>query len=771
MGTFLSSQNQFTQRHFTVVEIDLPVVEGIAGGYGTPLSSGQASNATMTYKFTDVNAPILPESGIFRYIKNITENTAKLQSGRGLGSRGSANIQLIDFKGDPNPNAPSVTNDVKAAGTYLAKLSSRNIFANREVRIKNYRVESDGSIDLENGAETRYYISESFDGQSGGVWNLRLKDELSRVELDESVWPIPLEGSIRTAVNSTVTTIPVDANVTYLVNDTVRVGEEFMKVSGVSGIGTGSATITVGTRGTDIVYTNTLTENTNSAHDVGDEVFVCEVSDDDRIDDLLERILLDIGIDGARIPKADWTTEVDIWHPTTRINTLWYESESTGDILEKILSKFFLDMWFDPVAREIKLSAVSVWKQSKTKVTEGSEIKFESIKRRSENKLRATRAFIVYDKKALATSESVENYHKASTFKREDYETSDFYGEAKTHRGGFSSIIDKDAADLWAQRYVSRYLDPFSYTWQTDERKLNFNVGDVVDIESSIITGFNGSSSTGARTQITQINPKYTSSGRYYQVSSLTYEPVFATNSEIVITGNVSNINLYNQYAGAPPSAVNITFVFDAVKSSSSDKNTPSIKMGAFPVGSNVTIILVNGCDLQAKGGNGGGGEALTWDAESASWIVEAAGSGKDGGIVFDCEGVTTDFYFSGATTSAAYPTADGYIRAPSGGDGGFNGSYTIGVPAGATTGNGGNAGDGRSVGDGGEKGFLIGIGGTLGVNGNDGSEFGISGWGIDGVANDATAGIAGSGVIDSGGTVTFYGSDATRYINGNGDH
>lgn len=774
MSSFEASKSLFSQQHFTVVELDLPVVEGtctISGqpGYGTPQSCDQPSNATKTYKFTDINAPILPESGILRVIKNIKETTAELRSGRGLASRGTVSITFVDKKGDPNPFAPAVTDQIKNTGTFFGKLSARNIFANRDVRVKNYRVEQDGSIDLINGAETRYYISESFVSLKNNEWQLKCKDELARINIGESVWPLPLEGSVRLDLDDTATVITVDANVNYLVGDALRVGDEFFKVDSVVDIGLPTAAVGVGTRGSPITYTNTLTTTIASAHDAGDEIFVCEVSDDERIDDLLERILIDVGVPSARIPKSDWTAEINEWHPLTRVNTLWYESLETNSVIEEILTSFLLDMWFDPVSREIKLEAISAWKESAATLKEGDQITFESVKRSSVESLRSTRAFIIYDKRNLATSDSIENYKKASIFKRTDLETGDFYGEPKTKQFESSKILSKDAADLLVQRFVQRYISPFLYSWETIEKKLNFNVGDVVDLDVSVAVGFDGANATSTRSQIISINPKYTNVGRVYDVKALTYEPVFATNSEIVITGNISNVNLYNQYAGAPPSAVTITFIFDGVVSSSSDENIPAIRAGGFAAGSKIIFVMTNGANLKAKGGDGGDGQTLIWDDETGSWIPGAANNGKKGAIVYDAEGVDTDIYFSGATPSAAHPTADGSIKAPSGGDGGFDGSYTPGVETGATSGNGGDGGNGSSIGLGGDAGQIIGTTGTMGTSGTPGLS--DSGFGVAGANNNATGGAAGSGVIDNGATVVFFGSSPTRYVNGNGDH
>ena len=782
MSTFENTRKEFIQRHFTVVEIDLPSVSGectISGGpgYGTPLSCDQPSNSIKTYKFTTNDAPLLPESGIYRYIKSISETPAKLQSGKGLASRSTCSITFIDFEGkDPNPFSPAVLDGLANEGTFFGKLDARNILANRDMRIKNYRVEPDGSIDLVNGSETRYYLTNTFDRSGNTQWKLNGKDELSKINIGDAVWPLPLEGFIRQDVNETTQSIPVDAAVNYIVGDVIRVGEEFMSVSSVSGIGTGSAVLTVQNRGLDIVRGQVLTKTKNEDHSSGDEVFVCEISADERIDDLLERVLIDIGVDPSLIPKADWAAEIDEWHPTTRVNTLWFESESASSVLEKILTYFLIDMWFDLVAREIKISAISVWKDSSVSLSEGNEINFESIKRNKEENLRSTRALVVYDKRFLATSESVENYKKASLFKRPELETSELFGEPKTKLFSFSSIIDKNAADLLVQRYVSRYINPSSYSWVTPERKLNFVTGDIVDLNTSATVGFDGRPSGATRAQITAVTPKYNDEGREYSVNALVYDPVFADDSEIVISGNVSEINLFIQYAGAPSQPVTLTFVFDGAVAGSSNQATPAIKAGNFPVGSKLIIILANGADLKSKGGDGGNGGGGTYDEEAEKWFLfPSPTNGKNGGIVFDADGVDCDIYFSGATPSSSYPVADGIIFAPNGGDGGFDPSLSSPPSSGDNIGgDGGNGGNGRSVGNKGAGG-IVDAAGEDSENGNDGVDGLESGVNIDfgllGLNNNAVGGLPGAGIVDNGGTVTLFGETSVNYVNGVGDH
>lgn len=775
MSTFEQTKGLFNQTHFSIVEIDVPVVEGTCTvdglpGFGTPLSCDQASDATKTYKFTQIEAPFTiaqNESGILRLIKAISETPAKLNVDKGLASRGSVSISFVDIEGkDPNPDAPAVNATVTNQGSFFSKLVARNELTNKAIRIKNYRVESDGTIDLVNGAQTRHYIIEAVNPKKNDEWQIICKDELSKINIGDSVWPLPLEGSLRSAVDDIVLDFPVDANVTYLVGDTVRIGDELIKISSVSGIGTGAAVISTLLRGASINYTNFLSATVKASHDQNDEVYVCEVSDNERIDLLLQRILIDIGIDPSFIPIAEWQAEIDEWHPSTRINTLWLESISTSDVLEKILSNFMIDMWFDPVAREIKISAISVWKESTSMLMEDDQINFESINRKREENLRSTRALIIYDKRSLATSDSVENFKKASLFKRTELEVADLFGEPKTKRFDFSAIIDKNAADLLVNRWVNRYVNPFSYSWTTPERKLTFNTGDVVDINTRSEVSFDGSRSRTSRAQITSIKPNYRREGRDYTVTALSYEPLFSTGSEIIISGNVTDVNLFIQYAGAPSQAVELTFVFDGTVGGGSSNNIPAIKAGAFPAGSKLIIILVNGADLMAKGGDGGRGESIFFDQETSQWLTTIPQSnGVEGGIVIDANGVDMDIYFSGATPSTAYPIADGFIRAPSGGGGGHAADENI--PIGGASGDGG---DGRVIGLSGEPGCIQQL--LCGANGTNGSDDGFTGFfGQPGANNDALGGAAGSGIIDNGATVVLFGSNATRYKNGNGDH
>ena len=779
MSTFEESRGLRNQTHFEVLEIDLPVITGtctIGGvdGYGTPLSCDQAwTGEYKTYKFTNSDAPILPGS-MYRCINSIAETSVELKPGDGLASRGSLNISFSDFVGqDPNDGAPGVTSTVKDAGTFFGKLSARQVLENKEVRLKLYRLEADGSVDLANGAQTRYYIANSFKyTPAKNIWTLQCKDSLSIVNISEKTWPISEGGFIRQDIDDAVTSIPVDETIDYSSAFAVRLGDEFMEVLSVTNNQTPTASLTVPARGSSIfapISGELLTRNQSDTHSAGDEVFICDLSDNETIDSLISRVLIDSDLPASLIPSADWAEEVQEWHANDKINTLHSESESVNDVINRVLTGFLMDLWFDSVANEVKLSAISVWKQSSSALTEGKEINAYSIKKQAQDSLRASRALVLYDKTNLADDDDATSYKKGSRFSDNTIIGEELFGKHKDKIFDNNFLLSDSAAQLLTQRYVSRFrLTPFIRSWESDERRMTYSVGDVVDLFTTSDQAFDGTYSGNVRSQIISIKTKYTKSGRAYEAKGMTYEAAFNDGSQLVIDEPAQGLDLYLR-AGAPPDAVTVIFVFDG----SYSQGDVAIRAGKFAFGSKIIIVLANGADLQANGGNGGTGGSAAYPLPGFGTpgvpIVGAPFNGEDGGVVYDAQGIDTDIYFSGDTSAItpAYPTADGFIRAPSGGSGGFLVDIVLDIG-----GAGGNGGDGRLPGAGGAGGTVfkdfVFTSGDAGVNG---TIDGTTGFGLDGADNDAAKGLAGSGVIDSGATVTFYGADASRYINGRGDH
>jgi hypothetical protein len=769
-----------TRTHFTVIELELPKSNS---GYGTPLSGDDTQQGFNVYRFTDYSGIISERpfellsgqksvNGIKKCVTKISENTTTLQPQAGLPIRANGSISFATTQGDPNPFAPEVDATVKDNGDYFSKLDARNIIVNTKLKIYDCSIE--GGVTF-----TREYLTNGLSTDGKGKWTLKFKDQLSTVDIGETMFPPEDFGFLRFSIDDTTTTLQVDSGTNYAVDDVIRIGEELMKITAVSGIGTGSAEITVQTRGNDIAFTNTLSKTIKDSHSAGDEIFVCYVSDNEHIADLLSSIVTNSGIPSSYINITEWKSELDDWLAGVRVNTIFYESLDSNEALLKVLDPYMISMWLDPQENKVKILTVNVWKESDVSISEGSEIDYRSIKKSNDEKLRVTRSLVTYDKLFLASTESLENYKKASLFVKPELEGVTGFNQQKIKNHGLNYVIDKGAADLFVNRYTNRFANPKKYSWTTQEVKLNFSVGDVVTINSENDVGFDGLPSL-SRAQITSIQPKYTNFGREYMVQALTYEPNLQSGSEIVITGDVANINLFTQYAGAPAGPVTITFIFDGVRSSSNSTTNPSVRAGNFASGSVINIIMINGTELMSKGGDGGNANQLDFDPEIGRWLqVLKASNGGNGGTVYEADGVTTNIYFSGSTPSATYPNADGYIIAPSGGDGGnefviIDENDPAGIDYSGKNGDGGDGGDGFSPGKGGERGEAYSnTNAFFGQKGKNGTSDRLSGsfgqYGADG--NESTdGGLPGKAISKSGASVILFGANSARYIKGIGD-
>tara|TARA_R110000868_G_scaffold121456_2_gene322238 strand:- start:80 stop:1324 length:1245 start_codon:yes stop_codon:yes gene_type:complete len=413
-----------------------------------------------------------------------------------------------------------------------------------------------------------------------------------------------------------------------------------------------------------------------------------------------------------------------------------------------------------------------VWKQSTAALTEGREIDAYTLKDTAVDSLRASSALVLYDKRNLTDNDDISSFKKGAQNEDNQVISEALYKEHKYKRFDNNVLIGSNAANLLTQRYVARFkFTPFSYRWTTQERFLTFKTGDVIDINANAIQSASGLPSTELRAQITKIMPKYGRTGRTYDCTAMSYEAAFNNNSESVIDNPIEDYSLYGAI-GAPSTPFTHTFILKG----SYSRGSTGFRAGDVPpaiiAGSKIILIFVDGFDGQASGGTGGDNEK----------------NGVGGGTVYDAQGVDTDIYFSGDTSaiSAAYPVADGYIRAPGGGGGGGS-DYEAGSQY--FNGGGGGGGAGRLPGVGGisssalpadvdgENGFsgdIDGVGGAGGTGFSGARDGGNGGnWGQPGALGEfgQLGGLAGSGVRDGGATVTFFGSTALRYINGNGDH
>lgn len=784
-----------TIEHFEIVSIELPYVSGTctvpngvnwSQGYHTPLTCVESSDATWTYYFGTGNVPLSVnefEAGhpIYRQIKSINETTPTLQQAS-LASRGSLNITFVDFKGDPGPINKTEN------GTYFSKFAARNFLNGRVVKIYRYE-RLNGVNSLVSASE---YLSEAFKVGSGGTYTLSCTSRLERTYKDFNQFPTPTGAKLRADIDETVTAIPVfDGDYDWSTLPVIRIGDDLMTSTAYD---SPTQTLTVESRlfGVKGSGGNVISRTVNEEHDEGDDIQVCIVSDAQDPSEFLAQILTVAELPASYINIPGWQAEFsDYWGGST-ITTVWSEPRPVKEILEQMCDSYMLDIWEDANESKIKVSAVSTWKEPAARLEVGRGITESVFSFVSQSDARTSRAYIYYDKAYKTENDDRGNFKKLSINSDITYEGDDFYGSVKEKELTPSELLNTNDAALRTQRHVSRYkIEPVLYSFDCEEKYLNFKTGDVVDFTNQDLQDVEGNAAE-VRAQITNVTPryKYKGLGRAYSVKALTYLPaIIQGGSEFIkiISGvTVSEVNIWNDYAERIATPVDILIIFDNCKIISDDTVNPSIRNGQFATGSTITIILANGTDWQAKGGDGGNGAKWVRDYEPGNnpWDLRVpATAGKDGGVCFDADGIESHIYLAGATPNPTYPTASGFLRAPGGGGGGSGGNFE-GDPG---DGGGGGAGDvpglegaaGSSdtrigdlgsivYGNTGTKGDNLGNGGT-GVDGGDGGDWGQNGLNGIGIGGKA-GGLAGKGLVKNGASVTIYGDTPTNFINGSGE-
>lgn len=670
--------------HFEVVQIKLPYVSGactlpdsdpVMEGFHTPLTCVESTNGEFTYNFARKYTPVgVQVEGakhpLHRCIKSVSETTAQLKPKDGMASRPSMSVTFDDFKGDPCYENPTET------GFFFAKMVARNVMTNRKVVLIRYKKE-DGVVSEVSRA---VYVMSAFDSKGNYQWQMSCKSILDKTYEDSAQYPPPTNAFIRTDVSETATTIPVmrsgeDGFYPFKSGEIIRVGDEFMKVTGANHSG---GTISVATRGSKIVGASggkDLTVTVKESHSAGDDIQVCKVADNSLISDVLVDALTEAGIPSSYINKATWDSELASFWSTARINNLYSEPEPCVDVINRICTDFMLDFWEDNQAEQLRLSAISQWKETEIYLKQGQGITADTMKVKFEAEDRASRVFVYHG----APNKAEDDFRKLSYAADATLESTDYYSEKKEVDLGESSDLSLSTANIKVARYLARFKNPpNTFTWDIEEKYLNYELGQIVSFKDETRVDYFGNPATN-RGQITRVTPQYSKIGRYYKVECVDYanafgvggggdggdpdDPRYSFTATIKDSYTDTTIDLFSTYVGVSDKPVDLTLILDNCtigsqpNSVSIDANSAGV--GGFPAGSTIKIILKNGTQWSAHGGRN---YNYAWDASSSSYV--RSGSRYNGATCYQSRGVQTAVHTSGIIDGH---TANGYFFAAGG--------------------------------------------------------------------------------------------------------
>jgi hypothetical protein len=663
-------KDNFKQQHFVVYELVLPYCtactpsNNLTESWHTPITCDEPSDDEYSLWFTSNSAPIIAppsqsisiksrlNSSVWRVVTSGSESTPTLKPGEGMASRGSMSVSMSDFKGDPGPI--NFSDD----GTFFGKLKARNILDGKKIISHYYSITSESGSPVEVNTSTHFIEKTTL---TGGRFTIRAKDALKDLEAFSQQFPIPTEATLTSDIDDTTTTIPVSDGSMFAVDDVIIIDKELMRISSIS-----VNDLTVYARGSTYLATDSsiIYKTNKDSHSEDSSVQICYVMNKSFLSNVLQDIFNSSGL-SAYVDFTQWDDEILEWNENAFLYGVFHEPEEVDDLINRLLTDYMVDMWLDQSTQKVVVNATTAWKQAIRTIYEGNDL--SNLTTSTKENSRFSRAYIYNQKDFQAENDDAVNYSRLTLHKDTATESSDFYGSIKVKEFDPSSFISPSSAQILVSRFVQRFSStPELLNFTMEERKLSgLSLGDIVDVVSRDSQSPSGATlEARTRTQLISIKPDLNKIGRMYKVQALSYVPLIATTAgqdlTIFISGVVFDIDLYAR-AGAPPDALNVTFVFDGATIGSSSAGAPAIRAGLFDAATAIKMIFTNNSKVSAKGGNGG--------AASISNTSASAAAGVSAGDVYQSDGITTSIYLN-------YGTVDGYVtsaelHAPGGGGGG----------------------------------------------------------------------------------------------------
>lgn len=696
-------QEDFRQLHYIVYELELPYcsvcTSSLSDGsvWNTPLTCEESSDSTYKLFFTSNESPLIQQpspsisgksilnSKVFRCVNSSTESTAKLKTGEGLASRSTMSIKCEDFKGDSGPI------NFSDEGTFFGKLMARNVLNGKKITSRYYTVIDSQSAPIEVYTATHFIESYQL---TNNIFTISAKDALKDIEALTQQFPQPSEITLTTDINSSVTTIPVDDSSLLTPSGVIRIDDELMIIDTIDS----PTSITVLTRGTGIIGADAVVFKTRTDdHSENATVQPCYVMNDSFLPDVLQDIFNFSGL-SAFVDYAQWSAEITEWNADADLYGVFHTPEDVDSLINRMCSDYMIDMWLDQPSQKVKIGAISAWKQAEKQLYEGDDLnKLKSVINSTD---RFSRAYIYSGKDYKTDNDDLVNYSRLTLATDIASESSDLNGDIKLKVFDPSNIITSASATILVNRFISRFSEaPKTLNFEMEERKLaDLSLGDIVDVYSRDKQSPSGQIiSAKDRAQIVKIQPNLNTIGRVYNISAISYIPEFIDDgNEIVkfISGTrIDGIDLYAELGG-PNFAVQATFILDAAIIGSPNKDDPAISAGALMAGSRVKIIMTNGSQWAAKGGDGG-------DAGNDIAGNVFADDGVYGANSYESNGIESHIYINYGVVDT-YPTS-GEVYAAGGGGGAASQVTFLGDVA-FTALSGGGGGSGIPLGVGGSS-------------------------------------------------------------------
>jgi len=363
--------------------------------------------------------------------------------------------------------------------TFWAKWLKRNPFySGRSMRIREGYA-GQALADM----QTRHYVLDNIEGpDSNGRVTVKAQDVLRLADDDKAQAPRLSNGILALDVEESDTTLEVTrgtlAEYTQYGTNAIRIGDEVIRYSSITTLGSGNLRFNNLQRGTD--------GTEPQSHDAEDSVQACLEYIDREPWDIARELLVDYGnVDAAFINDAEWESENDRWLAPYPLRRLLTEPVGVTTLLGELSEQALFYLWWDEFEQQVRFRAVAPTIGLVPVLSERNHLLRDSVKITVRPEQRATEVWVNFlPINATETGNERKHYRRTRTRVDPDASSPQQYGDRRTYEV-FSAWLTLDIqASLLAFFTLSSFRDAPAYlSFALDPKDRDVAVGDEFDIE------------------------------------------------------------------------------------------------------------------------------------------------------------------------------------------------------------------------------------------------------------------------------------------------
>lgn len=419
------------------------------------------------------NTPPNSGNSIYPCVQDIKWVPARATADGGLGYFADLVITAQDFlwnQGD------------ESQGTFFGRMIGANPYTlNRIIRMYVGYYEIGDVYNLSN-YEIREYFIKRIDGPTDkGIVKIYASDAVSR--MTESEIPAATSGNLNASLTDVATgsTNIVDNTGFSALGGYATIDDEIVAYSGI----TGGDSITISAR----AQGGTVAEE----HDADAPVRNIYQYSGNVVNAIRDIIINHTDIDhGTYLPDTLWNAQRDNFLASEDAEIWITEPENVGDVIDDLCKEFFINVWWDDVARAIQLQALGPSLTGSISWTQEEHLLDMSIKIKREQKKVLTQVWYYHGKINQVEDADAENLERIEISINNTTETA--LGEERIEKI-FSKYVPSGGSGTASKvgtRLLDQYAIPIEMTVHVDVKDSEVNLGDAISIETDLIQGSDG---------------------------------------------------------------------------------------------------------------------------------------------------------------------------------------------------------------------------------------------------------------------------------------